>query len=323
MDPVMQTIVWFAPIKGGPNSAAKQVLKEAGFILGESCFLRGNLYYEGTHPDKKVCVKLLSLWNDTVASKIAEKADHIFLSGTMAGRPDRVKVGDVIGVSGCYHIDRGAYTDMSGKKTCNITPRLATEDVINKLETLTKTKLESKEVLPVSISTRRDWVLEHLNLAEKPLPQKELFDFATDKNAIVEERNKEWKKVVGFLKENKYLAYDQGQLQLTEKGKLYCENNTLQGYFEPSNSIQIHCGPIITSMGSHAEFFQKEKWKEYDTAQLSPVGLDKDAFDILGTFPKATVIKAVSHYAGEDKGSRKEVIQLAAAKVVTHIISEI
>ena len=184
MQPQIKNVVWFASSEGEncAFSAAQWAMENAGVKM-QTCYSAKIPYREGilTRPDGctiKVYILPLSGKFSEQARAIASNAHAILLSGTCVGRPGAVKLGDVIGVTGCYHIDTGARRGFDGNVEFNISPVFAAEAVRAQLQKIQKNNIEHSHALPVSIETRRDWVLDYLNSANIALPKKEFFPIA-------------------------------------------------------------------------------------------------------------------------------------------------
>lgn len=188
----MNSVVWFASLEGRHDAylAACDALKLAGADM-KSPYKEGNVYAEGILVGKEKIRVFVFSRSTSFAEDIARTAHSIFLTGTLAGRPGAVALGDVVAITGSYHIDRGARHSMDGTVEYNFAPRFATSDVKATLQELHKAKLEHNEALPVAINTRREWVLDYLYNANKPLPMQEIIPIACDDDADSETKNKQ------------------------------------------------------------------------------------------------------------------------------------
>lgn len=326
MEPQFKSVLWFANQEGenNPYTAAIWSLNDAGVKLNTNSSAKFP-YSEGilSRPDGcpiKICLFPLLGKLSNQAEAIAKNANAILLSGTCTGRPGEVKLGDVIGVTSSYHMDRGAKHHFDGRVDFNISPVFASEAAKASLISLQKTKLEHAEAIPVSIETRRDWVLDHLNTAKMALPKAEFFPLATDPSLEAGERNKQWQKCVIGLKEEGLISVENGQIALTSPGVDYCSKNVLASFVEQSKDITVNVGTIVTSSSKQANLQKKEDWTKFDT--LSPViGLDNDAYDMLYQYPNLIVVKAVKR-VGQEKveGDKNNLIQKAAARALMQVI---
>jgi len=320
------TLLWF--VDNNSTIAARQVLEAAGVRVETTYSQRDRVpYSEGILQKEKNAVRIILFPTTSATSpeaqELAKVANHLFLTGGLAGRPGQVKLGDVVAVAGCYHIDLGADRKMDGAVIHNFSPLFATAEVQATLRKLQFEQLQLEETLPVALHTRRNWVLDYLMHAEKALPMQELFRIATDETADGETKNLQWKKTVLFLREMGFLTVENRQVELTEKGREHCGKYPPETYEAPTNQIRVKLANIITSSHTHAELEGSEDWIKFDKGEFSPLGLDTDSYDMLRLYPKITILKAVSNFGAGDKGDKKDVIQKAAAVACMHLIQGI
>lgn len=309
-------VVWLAKQEGGCSAygEALKILDKEGRDF--QSVKTGNLFYHSGFLQKgdgsliQISLLPLSSQNITTARKLIESASTILLTGTCYGRKGYVKLGDLIAVTGCYHIDKGAKRHMDGSVTYEAKVVSAQKDI----QSLFLNIVVKHETPPsVPIATRRDWVLDYLKNAEKPIPLKELYPIGADPHANDLLKNKQWKKTVIFLRDMGMISIQNVVAELTEKGKEYCNSQKLESLAIPSLDCTIHSGNIVTSCAAHGDL-TPEMWKKFETADFSPViGLDQETYELLRDFPHLISLKTVKGFGAQDKGEALHTPSIKAA----------
>ncbi len=318
MMPELKTILWFAS-QDGKNSPYSTALNHLNSDGAEIKLYRGNnlSYHEGTLTRSNgtlaniFLIPLSGKYQEFTYS-VAKTANLILFSGTCCGRRGRVKIGDIIGLTRSYLINSVSTSSLS-----------AAREAISVLTSLKDAKLEHPNAPNISIETRRDWVLDYLNNANKAVPLKELFRIASDEKADTATRNKQWQQTVRWLQQESFISSENTQTEITEKGRNYCNSNTLEAFAEQSPICTLHLGTIMNSPYIRNDLQSIDAWNKFDEPMLPPIlGLDNDTYDLLKTYPQLIVIKAVKNFNG-DEDDETNTIQKVSTTAVMHIIKNL
>ncbi len=332
-----KSIVWFVD-EFNSQLAAKHCLndydaKMENTYFGKVSYMVGNLKRKGKDNIKIYLLPLGDTNRDPrllckPMLKIIGNANKIFLSGTCSGRPGSVRLGDIILVSSCYHIDRGSSHDKDGNVHYDSRPVRVSETAMVQLKNLEKTKIDVG-ACPSTLKIRCGNVLNHLKKAGKSLPLTEFYKIGTDVNADRSTRRKQWTNCIKWLQEeNSYITtnYDDSPMTMTitEKGKTYCKDNNLGTVDPKPEHPTIHIGETVTSNGIHANLKNTKSWEKFDTLSLKIIGIERSAYDVLSVHPDTIVVQAVKNYAdGVENSSINEYAYKTAAIAVRHFITEI